>query len=552
MQEAQGPSAGASAGAIAEVQQVEQGVLVLCAPVSEQEHTDDAEDVEEGSDLGCCVCHTDDVPGRQGFLVTTACGHTMCRKCACQWIDKCLDADPPRPASCPYCRTPFSEAWSVGITGLRVPLSNFRDMVRGNMPETALAVMRSAFKVAVLEFPIWSLLSEPLACALKCIGIHQMTMQPYIDALTLPTHDAWWPRLAMLLAVHAYNNAELKELQSMPPGSTAWKGSNKHPSLRPDIQGARHCCTFPLWLTADGECVPHVVAHETLLKPEDLFDAEVSTQAKEEVKEALSPLFFSPSEVSSVAAQLAQDEDQHVAIANQLRSAPIWTLLYDDLYEYAWGSAAASLAEQQAAHVYCTILACNSANQVCLSQSLGLPDGLVCKRILNYHVPWWKKRVTRRALMPSEQEPLIALSDSIPIAFKSKNMGAISTHYKHAAALFYHRFVYSSRACLEVVRHRDTQILIDSASDAKLACAVFESGNMKAPPTEADLYKLLSSARGSTKLEEAHPLCRCQTLLVGYGRTVTVPILHLVLWHLQPIRPGCTQPTLSCWALGGA
>ena len=310
-------------------------------------------------------------------------------------------------------------------------------------------------------------------------------------------------RILALLCIHEYGR---NVLQTLTEDATNAK-------LRDVLKDACFMSTMPLWLDTSGqEIVPNLIAHETLLKADDIHDIDHRYHASESV------LFLSPAELAMAAADGADPELLH-----RLSRKPLWSALLRDFLIVATDGIceANEPGLRLAAAVYATIVAANAANPASAAAFGVQPRSRRSElegRLVNFHQPHWLQSPAQRQLRISSAG--MASTDSIPLALKRMDVDelvkAIGTK---SMARLYHSYLDVNRALFRHVRHASTRIFNDSQSDLKNLTILYETGVMKHHPLESDIYKYLSGLGTSTYV--SHLLSQTPIVVTGFTRTAT-------------------------------
>ena len=158
-----------------------------------------------------------------------------------------------------------------------------------------------------------------------------------------------------------------------------------------EMSGAHYAATMPLWLDRDGsEVLPACIAHETMLKPEDLQLAKGGRGQDTE------HVFLTRAELCSILGSCDPQSDAPGAYTH-LYNTPVWSLIVTALHRrlgefrssfQAGGIGSDSLAMRRdwlAVHVYFTIMLANAANEA-LPVAMGCAAD-VCIRLRGR--VWW-------------------------------------------------------------------------------------------------------------------------------------------------------------------
>ena len=339
-----------------------------------------------------------------------------------------------------------------------------------------------------------------LLCA-QCLGIGIFHRQQADGT------GAWAPATAAgMRAAHAYNQ---------------------------EMSGALYAATMPLWLHSDGsELLPACIAHETMLKPEDVQHAKGGRGRHTE------HVFLTHAEVCSI---LCTDDEgsgdpqrDSPGAYQHMHNTPVWNMIVMALHRRL-GELRSSLEaggigrdallavrrDWLAVHVYFTLMLANAANEA-LPAALGCAADVCMRlrgRVVDMHTPAWLKQPANRLCMSSARG--MASTDSIPISFAASNFDELKKISLRAAAYLMHAYVDLWRLMFMHVRHPDTHVHCDSASEVKLLLFCREMGWLAQRPLFEDTVSMfmLSCGHKKTSLTSTHPLCHVKLVIWGYTCT---------------------------------
>jgi len=351
--------------------------------------------------------------------------------------------------------------------------------------------LQSPLLWALQQFPAWSLLEEEglVVHMFVTLGVTDMTFQPYIDAVSANTNTG--KRILALLCANALGLKRTAELND----ETCLQSASAQAAL----EDAVFLLTAPLWLE-DGqpEKVPSWLAEETMCKPEDAGDA---IPTKETIQ-----LFLSKEEAQDLVRQLARDGDTPLQASEErnlidtFRAQPLWTrLLLAFQGRMHIARAQGDAVREFAALFYSSILAANAANSHA-AHAIGVKpkesSNKLEGRLMNYHdaPKGWIHELACTRLKLTEAQG-VATIDSIPLSLRKFNVQTLKQPVKDGGAaiterafvILYHKFLDVNRVIMQHVRHTDTKMLVDSASDLKILLGLYTCGGLARRPTLMDM-----------------------------------------------------------------
>ena len=115
---------------------------------------------------------------------------------------------------------------------------------------------------------------------------------------------------------------------------------------------------------------------------------------------------------------------------------------------------------------------------------------------MNYHdaPKGWIHELACTRLKLTEAQG-VATIDSIPLSLRKFNVQTLKQPVKDGGAaiterafvILYHKFMDMNRVIMQHVRHTDTKMLIDSASDLKILLGLYTCGGLARRPTLMDM-----------------------------------------------------------------
>ena len=237
------------------------------------DHADDRESIHHEHDCPICL-----QPSAQGTFALQ-CRDSFCMPCLRQWAAQDHD-------TCPLCRThmlPEIKMQLLHGVSMRDTFDLGRRLATSDMEalgQHMRLLMQSLHTNAQLH-PLSTLLSETSRFVLHSIGLDasDLTFKPYLDHMATHSQTPRSPgeRITALCAI----NANGLHIQHTAVEADACS------KIRSELEEARFCNTCALWLDQNGvELPPKVLAHETMLKPDDCW--QVKKRQKECMKAFLS------------------------------------------------------------------------------------------------------------------------------------------------------------------------------------------------------------------------------------------------------------------------
>ena len=388
----------------------------------------------------CSVCHAPIDPGTELILPcahrqASPCGGHFCCTCMQQYVNSKLEGlqntgiMPLFP--CPCCRylLPLSFVDTI-VPFLRLyaalPMPKCQELAELALMLTqglldgqvspysdtrypTLDSLTSPVLMACESFPAWKLLEEELRTSqmFGSLGVTAMTFKPYLDAIRENTTTG--KRVLALLCANALGWQRREELFREDWLQTA--------SVQGALRDGVFITTAPLWLETDQpECWPLWLAEETMLKPEDTFNAKPT--------EATMSLFLSKEEARALANEQLSDMDgsdlhaQRARLIHLWREQPLWTRLLGAFHQQLLDAhAQGDLERALAAMFYASIVAANAANPRA-SFAFGIEPSHLCTalegRLMNYHdAPqgWIRQLACTRLKLDSSER--VATIDSV-------------------------------------------------------------------------------------------------------------------------------------------
>jgi hypothetical protein len=152
-----------------------------------------------------------------------------------------------------------------------------------------------------------------------------------------------------------------------------------------------------------------------------------------------------------------------------------------------------------AALFYSSILAANAANSRA-AHAIGVKPKESCNKLegclMNYHdaPKGWIRELACTRLKLNEAQG-VATIDSIPLSLRKFNVQTLKQPVKDGGAaiterafvILYHKFLDVNRVIMQHVRHTDTKMLVDSASDLKILLGLYTCGGLARRPTLMDM-----------------------------------------------------------------
>jgi len=465
----------------------------------------------------CPICHEsfgecDDV--RFIYLhVCVQCEKNVHVACLQRWVQQRNSNH-----TCPMCRFPIPlqivNTWTSScpsihdLAALGVAVSSATDLGGILVPDAAfdtLDSIRASVRRAVEMHPAWEVLGMARGARfmLALAGVEGLNFQPYVEAISSDSSKS--RRILALLACNESGHSIVKEL-----AESAQR--NGHRRMHGTLEDALFLTTMPLWLESSGsEIVPNVIAHETMLKNDDVYPVKSHHKSEDLV-------FLNEAELAKATADGTDDE-----LVARLRKLPLWSALISDFHVVA--SDALIAVEQPllrlAAAFYLSLISANAAN-VRSAEALGIVPAAkhaeLKGRIVNFHQPHWLNGPASRMLLNSTDG--VATTDSIPLILKSMDVDeAVQQIGREQMAVLYHAFLDFNRGLFRHIRHPQTRVHNDSASDAKNLCILYETGVLSNHPLKSDVLKYLSGL--GTSAYVSHVMSSVQMVLTGYTRTAT-------------------------------
>ena len=423
--------------------------------------------------------------------------------------------------------------------------------------------LTSPVLMACESFPAWKLLEEELRTSqmFGSLGVTAMTFKPYLDAIRENTTTG--KRVLALLCANALGWQRREELFREDWLQTA--------SVQGALRDGVFITTAPLWLETDQpECWPLWLAEETMLKPEDTFNAKPT--------EATMSLFLSKEEARALANEQLSDMDgsdlhaERARLIHLWREQPLWTRLLGAFHQQLLDAhAQGDLERALAAMFYASIVAANAANPRA-SFAFGIEPSHLCTalegRLMNYHdAPqgWIRQLACTRLKLDSSER--VATIDSVCLSLRKFNVQTLKAAVdKNGAglsgkgfALLCHKFADVNRVAMRHVRHPNTKMMVDSASDLKILLGLYTCGALLNHPSLGDLVRY-ACAKDYFK-NHPHVLANYNIVVTGAGRTASSHIatdaaqpsdtfnrLHsfafvFLGWHSQVVLGGLLPPT---------
>lgn len=417
--------------------------------------------------------------------------------------------------------------------------------------------------MACESYPAWDLLEQELRTSqmFSSLGVTAMTFKPYLDALRENTTTG--KRVLALLCANALGWQRREDLFEEDWLQTA--------SVQGALRDGVFVTTAPLWLEdGEPECWPLWLAEETMLKPEDTFNA-IPT-------EATKSLFLSEEEAGALANEQLSDVDdsdlgaQRHRLIQLWREQPLWTRLLGAFHQHLLDARAqGDLERSLAAMFYASVVAANAANPRG-SFAFGIEPRAACValqgRLFNYHdAPqgWIRQLACTRLKLDTADR--VATIDSVCLSLRHFNVQSLKAAVdKNGAALsargfamLCHKFADVNRIVMRHVRHKNTMMMVDSASDLKILLGLYTCGALLNHPTLADLV-CYTCAKDYFK-DNPHVLANFNIVVTGAGRTAsshtameaaqpsdTLNRLHsfafvFLGWHGQVVLGGLIPPT---------
>ena len=498
-------------------------------------------DHQEEQDL-CAICYHPLT--EKPFAL--ACEHTFCMPCLQQWLKRDSHTCPNcRAAVLPELRTQLLHGvamHNIFHLGRRLATTDI-DALGPYM----VLLMHSLRKNA-LDHPLFTLLSESSLTVLHAIGVDasQLTFKPYLDHMTTTNANTHGEdkrsiglRITALCAINA-NGVHIQQKAVNADDCSA---------IKDELSEARVCNTSALWLNQHGvESPPIVLAHETMLKPDDCWPVQ------ERQKESMAA-FLTLKEASEHFPDVPDTDDfdpgdfENSAPARPhytITHIPILSFLLNDLLAIVQDWPRQPLPKVTAALFFWSVLCANAANpDVLLAVGAGDTANVRAARgrLCNYHAFSWMSGIEARLpfLEPGQHFGSICTTDSIPLSFETFNTTQLKNASKPALAYLTHAYMTMHRATFRHVVHCSTMIHIDSASHVKLLSGAYELGILRNSPTFSDILAAVNNQHDD-KLE-VHPIAQADLLVWGYGRTMdphlaqkatakadTFQRLHSVVW----------------------
>ena len=463
---------------------------------------------------GCPIC----MHALPADAFALPCTHAFCMDCLQRWLTT-------NHHTCPTCRATVPDDVTVQLLqGTSMPL--IFDLGR-RLATTDMETLRPNLDLLMLSLrenaqlhPLSSLLSETSCLVLHAIGLDasDLTFKPYLDHMAMPNDHGMTRSLGRRVTALCAINANGLRIHRTAVDADACS------PIKDALQDARLCNTCALWLDQHGvELPPKVLAHETMLKPDDCWLVQTRDSK-------CMAAFLSDEEASVHFRAIPHEDDldpelefplswkwmEEEGLADKsITHTPILGFLLNDLLAIVSDYARQPLPKVLAALFFWSVLCANAANPDILLAVRALDTAVVQAargRLCNYDSFHWMSGIEKRLPFLEREKHFgsICTTDSIPLSFETFNTTQLKKASKSATAYLMHAYMTMHRATFRHVVHSGTLIHIDSASRAKLLTGAYELGILLNHPTFSEVFDAVANKIDKESKIYMHPIAKAR------------------------------------------